>query len=83
MGSKVTNTENLGGPRPFNGRDVGRTYADSTPNGPRWYWSIYGVNLRGPLPLGVEVQGADDLEAAKTVFKDNWERLLAAGSVKP
>jgi hypothetical protein len=39
--------------------------------------------LRGPLPLGVEVQGADDLKAAKTVFKDNWERLLAAGSVKP
>ena len=41
------------------------------------------AQLRGPLPLGVEVQGADDLKAAKTVFKDNWERLLAAGSVKP
>ena len=68
----------------FNGSDVGRTYADGTPQGPRWYWSIFGINLRGPLPAGVVVQGlADDLEAAKTVFKDNWERLLAASSVKP
>jgi hypothetical protein len=68
----------------FNGRDVGRTYADATPNGPRWYWSIYGINLRGPLPPGVEVQGlADDLKAAKEAFKLNWERLLATGSVKP
>jgi len=49
----------------FNERDVGRTYADSTPTGPRWYWSIYGINLHGPQPLGVEVQGlADDLAAA-------------------
>ena len=48
----------------FNGRDVGRTYADGTPVGPRWYWSIYGINLRGPLPDGVVVEGlADDLEA--------------------
>jgi hypothetical protein len=82
MGSKVTNTENLGGPRPFNGRDVGRTYADSTPNGPRWYWSIYGVNCAAAAPRR-RGAGADDLKAAKTVFKDNWERLLAAGSVKP
>jgi hypothetical protein len=68
----------------FNDRDVGRTYAVATPAGLRWYWSIYGVNVRGPLPLGVEVQGlADDLEGAKTVFKDNWESLLAADSVKP
>jgi len=67
----------------FNGRDVGRTYADATPNGPRWYWSIYGINLRGPLPEGVVVQGlADDPEGAKAVFKANWEKLLAAGSVK-
>ena len=36
----------------FNGRDVARTYADATPNGPRWYWSIYGINLCGPLPTG-------------------------------
>ncbi len=68
----------------FNGRDVGRTYADATPNGPRCYWSIYGINLRGPLPLGVEVQGlADDLEAAKATFKTNWEKLLAAGTAQP
>ena len=67
----------------FNGRDVGRTYADGTPDGPRWYWSIYGLNLRGPFPEGVELQGlADDLEAAKAAFKANWERLLAAGRVK-
>jgi hypothetical protein len=66
----------------FNGRDVGRTYAEKTPNGPRWYWSIYGLNLRGPLPEGVVVQGlADDLEAAKATFKTNWEKLLGAGSV--
>jgi hypothetical protein len=68
----------------FNGRDVGRTYADDTPVGQRWYWSVYGINLRGPLPEGVEMQGlADDLEAAKAAFKANWEKLLAAGSVKP
>jgi|SRR5688572_27516630 hypothetical protein len=68
----------------FNGRDVGRTYADGTPVGPRWYWGIFGINLRGPLPPGVEVQGlTDDLAAAGAAFKANWEKLLAAGSVKP
>jgi len=60
----------------FNGCDVGRTYAEKTPQGPRWYWSIYGINLRGPLPQGVVVQGlADDLAAAKATFKANWEKL--------
>ena len=55
-----------------------------TPQGPRWYWSIYGINLRGPLPEGVVVQGlADDLAAAGTAFEENWEKLLGAGSVKP
>lgn len=50
----------------FNGHDVGRTYAESTPQGLRWYWSVYGINLRGPIPEGVVVQGlADDLPAAK------------------
>ena len=45
----------------FNGRYVGRTYAMALRTG-----SIYGINLRGPLPSGVEVQGlADDLKAAK------------------
>jgi len=40
------------------------------------YWSIYGINLRGPLPEGVVVQGlADDFEAAKAAFKGSWERL--------
>jgi hypothetical protein len=34
----------------FNGRDVGRTYVVTTPNGPRRYWSIYVINMRGPLP---------------------------------
>jgi hypothetical protein len=64
----------------FNGRDVGRTHAVATLAGLRSYWSIYGINLHGPLPLGVEVQGlADDLEAAKATFKTNWEKLLAAG----
>ena len=68
----------------FNGRDVGRSYADATPLGPRWYWSIYGINLRGPLPEGVVVQGlADDLAAAGAAFKENWEKVLGAGSVKP
>ncbi len=68
----------------FNRRDVGRTYADGTPVGPRWYWSIYGINLRGPIPAGVVVQGlADDLAAAGAAFKANWEKLLGAGSVKP
>ena len=67
----------------FAGRDVGRTYADRTPNGPRWYWSIYGINLRGRIPEGLEVQGlADDLEAAKVAFKAIWEKLLAAGTVR-
>ncbi len=68
----------------FNGRDVGRTYADGTPQGPRWFWSIYGINLRGLLPEGVVVQGlADDLAAAGAAFKENWEKLLGARSVKP
>ncbi len=63
----------------FNGCDVGRTYAKSTPQGPRWHWSIYGLNLRGPFPQGVQLQGlADDLEAAKGAFKANWEKLLTA-----
>jgi hypothetical protein len=67
----------------FNGRDVGRTYADGTPVGPRWYWSIYGINLRGPIPVGVEVQGlAEDLPAAKAAFKSNWGMLLAAGTAQ-
>jgi hypothetical protein len=68
----------------FNDRDVGRTYAEPTPQGPRWFWSIYGINLRGPLPEGVVLQGlADDLAAAGAAFKANWEKLLSAGSVKP
>ena len=67
----------------FNGRDVGRTYAEKTPEGPRWYWSIYGINLRGPLPEGVVLQGlADGLAAAGATFKTNWEKLLAAGTVQ-
>ena len=49
----------------FNGREVGRTYAESTPVGPRWFWSIYVLGFRGPLPEGVVVQGlADDVEDA-------------------
>ena len=68
----------------INRRDVGRTYADGTPVGPRWYRNIYGINLRGPIPAGVVVQGlADDLAAAGAAFKANWEKLLGAGSVKP
>ena len=67
-----------------NERDVGRTYAVATPNGPRWYCSIYVINIRGPLPAGVEVQGlADDLEAAKAAFKSNWKKLLTAGTAQP
>ena len=58
----------------FNGHEVGRTYAEPTPHGPRWYWTIYGIALRGPLPQGVVVQGlADDFEAAKAAFKLNWK----------
>ena len=51
--------------------------------GPRWYWSIYGLNLRGPIPTGVVVHGlADDLAAAKAAFKSNWEKLLATGTMR-
>ena len=68
----------------FNGHDVGRTYAEATPNGPRWYWSIYVINMRGPLPESVIVQGLDDdLDAAKAAFKANWKKLLAAGTAQP
>ena len=36
------------------------------PAGPRWFWSMYGLNLPGPFPEGVRQQGpADHLEAAK------------------
>jgi hypothetical protein len=63
----------------FNARDVGRTYAETTPQGLRWYWSVYGINLRGPLPEGVVLQGlADDLPAAKAVFKTNWVVIVPA-----
>ncbi len=66
----------------FNGRDVGRTYAMALRTG-----SIYGINLRGPLPSGVEVQcfcrRSQGSESERGAFKVNWERLLAAGSVKP
>lgn len=68
----------------FNGRNVGRTYADGTPVGPRWYWAIYGLGLRGPIPKGVELRGlADDLVGAKAAFKANWQKLLAAGTAHP
>jgi hypothetical protein len=68
----------------FNGRDVGRTYADGTPVGPRWYWSIYGINLRGIIPQEVVLQGlAEDLAGAKAAFKANWEKLLAAETAQP
>jgi hypothetical protein len=67
----------------FNGHDVGRTYASATPAGARWYWSMYGINLRGPIPEGVVLQGlADDLTVAKAAFKANWQKLLAAGTVQ-
>jgi hypothetical protein len=67
----------------FNGRDVGRTYAEATPQGPRWYWGIYSLGLRGTAPAGVVLQGlADDLPAAKAAFKANWEKLLAAGTAR-
>ena len=72
----------------FNGRDVGRTYVEKTPQGPRWHWSIYGLNLRGPLPQGVVVQGlADDLPAAKRhlrqIGKATWHGRRAAAVKKP
>ena len=68
----------------FNGCDVGRTYAEKMLQGPRWYWSIYGINLRGPLPQGAVLQGlADDLPAAKAAFKASWEKLPAAGTAQP
>ena len=67
----------------INGLDVGRTYADGTPVGPRGYWSIYGINLRGPVSAGVVLQGlVDDLTGAKAAFRENWEKLLGAGTVK-
>jgi hypothetical protein len=51
---------------------------------PRRHWSIYGINLRGPLPERLVVQGLpDDLEAAKAAFKANWQKLLAAGTAQP
>jgi hypothetical protein len=34
--------------------------------------------------MGVVVQGlADDPEAAKVAFKENWEKLLAADTARP
>ncbi len=65
------------------GVSVGRTYKQSVPGGVNWYWSIYGVNLKGVLPDGVPVQGTGiDLEAAKAIFKSNFEKLIANGNVK-
>jgi hypothetical protein len=60
--------------------DVGRTYAESTPQGPRWYWSVYRINLRSHIPAGVVLQGlADDLPAAKATFKVNWRNCSPPG----
>jgi hypothetical protein len=49
----------------------------------RWYWSIFDINLHGPLLTDVALQGlADDLTGARAAFKTNWEKLLEAGAVK-
>jgi hypothetical protein len=65
----------------WNGHNVGRTYLD--PGGKFWSWSIYGINLRGPLPEGTQVQGmGDTLDATKILFKMNWEKLIAGGSTR-
>jgi hypothetical protein len=67
----------------FDGVSVGRTYARPTPEGAKWYWSLYGINLKGPTPDGVIVQGlAEDLEGAKAAFLTNFEKLQAAGNVR-
>ena len=64
------------------GIDVGRTYAEETPHGPKWKWTIYGLHLRS-LPDEIPLQGlADDLEGAKAAFKANWEKLRLAGAVR-
>ena len=34
-------------------------------------------------PALAQNRAADNLEAAKAAFEANWEKLLAAGSVKP
>jgi hypothetical protein len=67
----------------FNGRDVGRIYAETTPTGQRWYWSIYSIKLRGPIPESIILRGlANDLEEANVAFRENWEKLLDAGRVQ-
>ena len=67
----------------FNGRDVGRTYADATPKARVGIGASTASTCAG-RPEGVVVQGlADDLAAAGAAFKANWEKLLGAGSVKP
>lgn len=68
----------------FSFRDVvvGRTYADATLQGVRWYWAIYGVHLRA-IPAGIELRGqATDLEGATAAFQAAWESLLAADAVR-
>lgn len=66
----------------YNGIDVGRTYAQLSPLGARWLWTIYGSYLR-TIPAEVALQGqAETLEEAKAAFKKNWERLQAAGSIR-
>lgn len=60
----------------LDGVGVGRTYADDTPLGPLWRWTIYGFNLVWPTPTGVIVQGiANHFEAAEKTFRINFEKL--------
>lgn len=67
----------------WEGKSVGRTYAQETPQGPRWYWTIYGTAYRGVVPEDVSVQGlVTDLAEAKTKFKTNFEKLIATGCIR-
>ena len=67
----------------YDGHSAGRTYEDDTPHGVKWYWSVYGINIKGVVADDIERQGlVDSFEAARETFKASFERLLAAGNVR-
>ena len=67
----------------YTGHAAGRTYEDRTAHGVKWYWSVYGINMKGVVPDDIERQGlADSFDDARDKFKASFGRLLTAGNVR-
>jgi hypothetical protein len=67
------------------GMEVGRCYLRAMAgNAKFWHWTIYiGTHVRRVVE-GVPIAGnANSLDEAKAQFRDSFERMIAAGVVKP